>query len=238
MKYSFLAIPVILFLGALMLQNAHRQFLDEKTRADFKQYPTFHSESLVGAPSPENGSESRSSHRQRANGTSATRSQPASSPPMVSSVRDRQPSPLHDAQLQLTQSGTLSEGLALNSPSSISTDGDSLQQSSSADQTPSAVSLNALANQRLPNMPAAIFESDSSVNDPAIRAGLDEIAQDFVSAMESSGLTPDSIAYLRLWNLQQLIADTRFKTRFGGAAWMKQHLATRVISTPQTTPAK
>jgi hypothetical protein len=88
------------------------------------------------------------------------------------------------------------------------------------------------AHDRIPVMPAALFELDDLATSPETRTGLDEIATDFISAMEKSGLQPDSVEYLRLWNLQQLIADTRFKARFGGAVWMKHHLASRSIPPP------
>jgi len=151
---------------------------------------------------------------------------------------NRRLSSLRGTPRQHGRDGTLSGETPPDSPASPASSGASPPPPFSDDQMPSPVFSNALANQRLPTMPAAIFESDSSVNDPAIDAGLDEIARDFVNAMETSGLAPDSIEYLRLWNLQQLIADTRFKTRFGGAAWTKQHLASRVIPTQETTPAK
>jgi len=237
MKYSFLIISGLILLGAMIFHTAHRQPSDEKIQAGSERHSAFHTKSLAGSPSQENGSESTSFRRQLPNDASENRSKPPASPSVVTST-GRRLSPMRAAKRQLIPSATLSEETAPNSPNSITFGGGTPLQSSSAGQMPEAISLNALANQRLPNMPAAIFETDSSVNDPAISAGLDEIARDFVSAMETSGLAPDSIAYLRLWNLQQLIADTRFKTRFGGAAWMKHHLATRVIPTHQTTPAR
>lgn len=89
-------------------------------------------------------------------------------------------------------------------------------------------------HDRLAVMPAAIFKFDDSTSDPEANAVLDEIARDFVNAIEKSGYDPESLEYLRFWNLQQLIADTRFKTRLGGTSWMKHHLASNPILPPQS----
>lgn len=52
---------------------------------------------------------------------------------------------------------------------------------------------------------------------------LNELAIDFKTKMEESGLTPESPKYKALWERESFLNDIRFQTRFGDLLWMRQH---------------
>ncbi len=73
--------------------------------------------------------------------------------------------------------------------------------------------------------PAALIELD----DPAVAQAdaqrrLTAIASDFTDALNQSGLDPADPGYRQLWDREQASADARFRSMYGGQAWMNHHI--------------
>jgi hypothetical protein len=84
---------------------------------------------------------------------------------------------------------------------------------------------NRLVDLRPSITPAVFIEIDHpAVSSPDAGERLGEIAGEFADAISQSGLDPATPGYRQLWDREQVIADTRFRSMYGGHAWMAHHI--------------
>ncbi len=75
------------------------------------------------------------------------------------------------------------------------------------------------------SQPAAIIDiGDPQVSDALDTARIDAIARDFADSLNASGLAPADPAYRKLWDEQLVKAETRFRSMYGGYAWLRHHI--------------
>jgi O-methyltransferase involved in polyketide biosynthesis len=73
--------------------------------------------------------------------------------------------------------------------------------------------------------PAVLIETDDPlVSHPEARERLTAVALDFTTALAQSGLDHASPDYRKLWDEEHIIAETRFRSMYGGQAWMNHHI--------------
>ncbi len=86
-------------------------------------------------------------------------------------------------------------------------------------------------------MPAVLIEiPNESVSSPEAQERLQGVAEEFSASLNGSGLEPASIGYRNLWNMEQIKADTRFRSMYGGQAWSQHHIQTHHAEQSGTTP--
>jgi hypothetical protein len=73
--------------------------------------------------------------------------------------------------------------------------------------------------------PAVLIEFDDPlVSHPEARERLTAVALDFTMALTQSGLDPASPGYRAIWDRERIVAETRFRSMYGGLAWMNHHI--------------
>jgi hypothetical protein len=73
--------------------------------------------------------------------------------------------------------------------------------------------------------PAVLLEiDDPRVSHPEAKERLAAVATGFSTALTGSGLDGASPEYRELWNRERILAETRFRSMYGGQAWMNHHI--------------
>jgi hypothetical protein len=73
--------------------------------------------------------------------------------------------------------------------------------------------------------PAALIEiDDPAVSQVDAQKRLTKLASDFTSTLAQSGLDPADPGYRQLWDRERANADARFRSMYGGQAWMNHHI--------------
>lgn len=94
----------------------------------------------------------------------------------------------------------------------------------------------------MPDMPPApqpavmIDIDDPAVSLPDDKERLSAIASDFTDILTRSGMDPASPAYRQLWDREGIVADTRFRSMYGGHVWMNHHIQSHHAQNGAPTP--
>jgi hypothetical protein len=74
-------------------------------------------------------------------------------------------------------------------------------------------------------LPVAMIDiGDPRISDATAISRIDAIARDFADSLNTSDLAPSDPAYRELWDEQLIKADTRFRSMYGGQAWLRHHV--------------
>jgi hypothetical protein len=85
--------------------------------------------------------------------------------------------------------------------------------------------------------PAALIEiDDPRVSHPEARERLTGVALDFTAALTQSGLDPANPGYREIWDRERIVAETRFRSMYGGQAWMNHHIQSHHAQAEPTAP--
>jgi hypothetical protein len=85
-------------------------------------------------------------------------------------------------------------------------------------------------------LPVAMIDiGDPQISDAPAIARIDAIARDFADSLNTSGLDPSDPAYRKLWDDQLIKAETRFRSMYGGHAWLRHHVQLHRIMASATS---
>lgn len=85
--------------------------------------------------------------------------------------------------------------------------------------------------------PAVLMEiDDPRVSNTEARERLTGVALDFTTALTQSGLDPASPGYREIWDRERIVAETRFRSMYGGQAWMNHHIQSHHAQVEPTAP--